>query len=259
MDIMTATKKLSDAIAYETLLKFCYRNDFIKCIEHHIFILNQNNMYKRVFSLIKRKKYLKVSGELKHYLKNNIERMKNNLKNITKGNNNYDINIIKLTIEIEVIRILKYYFYDIIKPNQYLYNEFENYHENKTIKKWDSFLSYDQEINDELFEASTSTATTTRSSISMEYFDSCPIKKIKTRDITLYYLSCEDTCSLSSIPSFKNTKSNRDSRNMKSNYHLIIDNMKDQNEFLKIKLYLCRYSFIKIIRLFKYFEKYLKL
>ncbi|ORX36176.1 hypothetical protein BCR36DRAFT_375776, partial [Piromyces finnis] len=182
MDIMTATKKLSDAIAYETLLKFCYRNDFIKCIEHHIFILNQNNMYKRVFSLIKRKKYLKVSGELKHYLKNNIE--------------------------------------------------------NKTIKKWDSFLSYDQEINDELFEASTSTATTTRSSISMEYFDSCPIKKIKTRDITLYYLSCEDTCSLSSIPSFKNTKSNRDSRNMKSNYHLIIDNMKDQNEFLKIKLYL---------------------
>ncbi|OUM67020.1 hypothetical protein PIROE2DRAFT_5629, partial [Piromyces sp. E2] len=230
---LLSRKKLVDVIAYETLLSF-----------------------------LKRKNRLRLSGDDSDYINYDMERMKCIFKNIIKDQDKSNINIIKSIIERETVKILRCYFYDIVKSKEYIYKELKNYNEKykKNNNDFPSSTNY-QDMENKQSEASTSTTYSPISSTPHDddddddddanHFNAHPIIK-EGKKTTFYHISCEDEYNY--ILPRKNKKVKNGSV-VNDSHDRIINNMQEQTEFLKIKFYLCRYSFIKIIHLFKYFEK----
>ena len=114
--------------------------------------------------------------------------------------------------------------------------------------------SYNHDLDDGLSEASTSTVHSLISNGDDNNFNEHPIKKKDENNSSFYHISCEDDYPFTYIKPLKGSNVKCHPVNTEFKYR-IISNIKEQTEFLKIKLYLCRYSFIKIIRIFKYFKK----
>jgi len=67
--------------------------------------------------------------------------MKKMFKNIIKEKDESNKNIIKSIIEREAVKILRCYFYDIVKSNEYIYNELKNY-KGKLLKNVKFYFIY---------------------------------------------------------------------------------------------------------------------
>ncbi|ORX76820.1 hypothetical protein BCR32DRAFT_303127 [Anaeromyces robustus] len=243
-------KKLSNAIAYEVLLKFCYKKRLIKCLESFVFNLNMKNQKTRLLNFNTHYTFRTLPEIVL------IERMKDLFDKIIHDENDIFKSLINSSIEKEAIKLLKLYFYDIIKSNiNTNIDKNNNHNHNKNHLNDGNNQNHNKNFeNDSLSVASSSSFSEISlieyNNLSKESYGNLhPVRTIDEKDPTLCYISSEEN----SI----NLNINKHSYPLIEKQHQNFIDIKDISKYIDIKSYLCRLSFIKIIRLFKYIEKHI--
>jgi len=123
------------------------------------------------------------------------QRMKKMFKKIIKKQDENNKNIIKYFIDKETVKLLNYYFHDLIK-----HREFNNNTVMNNMFSSHQYSNYGNYLEDRSSEASTSTSTSTVSSSSVSensYHQVHPVRTTDEKDPSLWHISSEDQPSYS--------------------------------------------------------------